>query len=224
MYFGKLATLVAAAAITCFSFSTAFADFTVGDRGQEVVEIQKQLAVMNFNVGTIDGVFGPATEKAVKDFQVSKGLTVDGVVNEATYRNLMNKEMPVARYGGNPAMTRNILRTAYSMLGVPYVFGGMSPGGFDCSGFVCYVFRQAGISLPRMADSQFDAVQHVSRSNLQTGDLVFFQTYAPGASHVGIYVGDGKFIHASSSRGISVAEVFTGYWGARYLGAGRAYN
>jgi cell wall-associated NlpC family hydrolase len=110
------------------------------------------------------------------------------------------------------------------MLGVPYVFGGMSPGGFDCSGFVCYVFRQAGISLPRMADLQFDAVKHVSRSNLQTGDLVFFQTYAPGASHVGIYVGDGKFIHASSSRGISVAEVFTGYWGARYLGAGRVYN
>ena len=223
MFFGKLATSVAAAAIICFSFSTAFADFSVGDRGQEVVEIQKQLAVMNFNVGNIDGVFGPATEKAVKDFQISKGLTVDGVVNEATYRNLMNKEMPVARYG-NPAMTRNILRTAYSMLGVPYVFGGMSPGGFDCSGFVCYVFRQAGISLPRMADLQFDAVKHVSRSNLQTGDLVFFQTYAPGASHVGIYVGDGKFIHASSSRGISVAEVFTGYWGARYLGAGRAYN
>ena len=223
MRFGKLATLVAAAVFTCFSFSTAFADFSVGDRGQEVVEIQKQLAVMNFNVGKIDGVFGPATEKAVKDFQVSKGLTVDGVVNEATYRNLMNKDMPVARYG-NPSMTRNILRTAYSMLGVPYVFGGMSPGGFDCSGFVCYVFRQAGISLPRMADLQFDAVQHVSRSNLRTGDLVFFQTYAPGASHVGIYVGDGKFIHASSSRGISVAEVFTGYWGARYLGAGRAYN
>lgn len=219
----KLTTLFAAVTISCFSFSTAFADFAYGDRGEEIVEIQKQLAVLHYNVGTVDGVFGPATEKAVKEFQAAKGLTVDGVVNDGTYRNLMNKEMPPDRYG-NHAMTRTILRTAYSMLGVPYMFGGMSPGGFDCSGFVCYVFRQAGISLPRMADTQYDAVTHVNTSGLRSGDLVFFQTYAPGASHVGIYVGDGKFIHASSSKGITVSEVFTGYWGARYLGAGRVYN
>ncbi|MDY6291748.1 MAG: NlpC/P60 family protein [Succiniclasticum sp.] len=219
----KLTTLFAAVTISCFSFSTAFADFAYGDRGEEIVEIQKQLAVLHYNVGTVDGVFGPATEKAVKEFQAAKGLTVDGVVNDGTYRNLMNKEMPPDRYG-NHAMTRTILRTAYSMLGVPYMFGGMSPGGFDCSGFVCYVFRQAGISLPRMADTQYDAVTHVNTSSLRSGDLVFFQTYAPGASHVGIYVGDGKFIHASSSKGITVSEVFTGYWGARYLGAGRVYN
>jgi len=219
----KLTTLFAAVTISCFSFSTAFADFAYGDRGEEIVEIQKQLAVLHYNVGTVDGVFGPATEKAVKEFQAAKGLTVDGVVNDGTYRNLMNKEMPPDRYG-NHAMTRTILRTAYSMLGVPYMFGGMSPGGFDCSGFVCYVFRQAGISLPRMADTQYDAVTHVNTSSLRSGDLVFFQTYAPGASHVGIYVGDGKFIHASSSKGITVSEVFSGYWGARYLGAGRVYN
>ena len=219
----KLTTLFAAVTISCFSFSTVFADFAYGDRGEEIVEIQKQLAVLHYNVGTVDGVFGPATEKAVKEFQAAKGLTVDGVVNDGTYRNLMNKEMPPDRYG-NHAMTRTILRTAYSMLGVPYMFGGMSPGGFDCSGFVCYVFRQAGISLPRMADTQYDAVTHVNTSSLRSGDLVFFQTYAPGASHVGIYVGDGKFIHASSSKGITVSEVFTGYWGARYLGAGRVYN
>ena len=223
MYLKKLTTLFAAVTISCFSFSTAFADFAYGDRGEEIVEIQKQLAVLHYNVGTVDGVFGPATEKAVKEFQAAKGLTVDGVVNDGTYRNLMNKEMPPDRYG-NHAMTRTILRTAYSMLGVPYMFGGMSPGGFDCSGFVCYVFRQAGISLPRMADTQYDAVTHVNTSSLRSGDLVFFQTYAPGASHVGIYVGDGKFIHASSSKGITVSEVFTGYWGARYLGAGRVYN
>jgi cell wall-associated NlpC family hydrolase len=110
------------------------------------------------------------------------------------------------------------------MLGVPYSFGGMSPGGFDCSGFVCYVYGKAGISLPRMADSQYYSLTHIPRANLQSGDLVFFETYCPGPSHVGIYIGDGKFIHASSSKGITVSEVFTGYWGARYLGAGRAYN
>ena len=223
MVFKKLAAFVAAVALSCFSFSTAFADFAVGDRGQEVIEIQKQLMVLQYNVGTVDGVFGPATEKAVKDFQTAKGLKVDGIVNDVTYRNLMNKELPPDRYG-NHMMTRNILKTAYSMLGVPYMFGGISPGGFDCSGFVCYVFGKAGISLPRMADLQFEAVTHVPRSNLKTGDLVFFETYCPGPSHVCIYVGDGKFIHASCSKGISVAEVFTGYWGARYLGAGRVYN
>ena len=223
MYFRKLATFVAAAALSCFSFSTAFADFAVGDRGMEVIEIQKQLAVLHYNVGEIDGVFGPATEKAVKDFQTAKGLKVDGIVNDATYRNLLNKELPPDR-DGNHMMTRNILKTAFSMLGVPYSFGGMSPGGFDCSGFVCYVYGKAGISLPRMADSQYYSLTHIPRANLQSGDLVFFETYCPGPSHVGIYIGDGKFIHASSSKGITVSEVFTGYWGARYLGAGRAYN
>ena len=210
MYFRKLATFVAAAALSCFSFSTAFADFAVGDRGMEVIEIQKQLAVLHYNVGD-------------KDFQTAKGLKVDGIVNDATYRNLLNKELPPDRYG-NHMMTRNILKTAFSMLGVPYSFGGMSPGGFDCSGFVCYVYGKAGISLPRMADSQYYSLTHIPRANLQSGDLVFFETYCPGPSHVGIYIGDGKFIHASSSKGITVSEVFTGYWGARYLGAGRAYN
>ncbi len=223
MRFIKKTLAVTTILLSCFSFSTAFADFAVGDRGEEVVEIQKQLAVLQYNVGSIDGVFGPATEQAVKNFQAAKGLNADGIVNDGTYRSLMNKEMPQDRYG-NHAITRTILRAAYSMLGVPYVFGGMSPGGFDCSGFVCYVFGKAGISLPRMADLQYDAVTRINTSNLRTGDLVFFQTYAPGASHVGIYVGDGKFIHASCSKGISVAEVFTGYWGARYIGAGRVYN
>lgn len=223
MYLKKLATFVAAAALSCVSFSTAFADFAVGDRGQEIIEIQKQLAVLQYNVGTVDGVFGPATEKAVKDFQTAKGLKVDGIVNDITYRNLLNKELPPDRYG-NHMTTRTILKAAFNLLGVPYVFGGMSPGGFDCSGFVCYVFGKAGISLPRMADTQYEAVTRIPKGNLRTGDLVFFETYCPGASHVGIYVGDGKFIHASCSKGISVAEVFTGYWGERYLGAGRVYN
>lgn len=218
----KLASLIFALTLSCFSFSVTFADFAYGDRGNEVMEIQKQLAALNYNVGTLDGVFGPATEQAVKAFQQSKGLKIDGVVGDATYRSLMNKEMPADRSGNN-MLTRTILRSAYNMMGVPYVFGGTSPYGFDCSGFTSYVFRQAGISLPRMADGQYYASTRIPSSALRPGDLVFFSTYAAGASHVGIYVGNGQFIHASSSRGVMVSSAFTGYWGERYIGAGRVY-
>lgn len=211
-----------AVALSCFSATMSFADFSEGDRGSEVVEIQKQLASLNYSIGSVDGVFGPATEQAVKEFQAARGLSVDGIVGEATYRSLMNRAMPVNR-SGNSALTRSILRNAYAMRGVPYVFGGTSPYGFDCSGFTSYVFAQSGIYIPRTADGQYYASRRISSSSLRPGDLVFFTTYAPGASHCGIYVGNGQFIHASSSQGVTVSSVFGGYWGERYIGAGRVY-
>ena len=220
MHFKKLATLVAAAALTCFSFSTAFADYAVGDRGQEVIEIQKQLAVLHYNVGTVDGVFGPATEKAVKDFQTAKGLKADGIVNEDTYRNLLNKELPPDRYG-NHMMTRNILKTAYSMLGVPYMFGGISPGGFDCSGFVQYVYKSFGYSLNRTAAGQNSNGIWVSRDNLKAGDIVLFNT-SGGISHAGIYVGNDTFIHAvKPGTPLQYDKLSSSYYSSRYVSARR---
>lgn len=215
-------TLLLTLTLVFCSFSVSFADFSYGDRGDEVLAIQKQLAALSYDVGGIDGIFGTATEDAVKKFQQSKGLGVDGIVGNGTYRALMNREMPVNR-SGNSSITRSILRTAYSMRGVPYVFGGTSPYGFDCSGFTQYCFRHAGISIPRLADSQYYAATRISTNQLRPGDLVFFNTYAPGVSHVGIYVGDGQFIHASSSQGITVSYLWSDYWGPRYLGAGRVY-
>ncbi|WP_303166594.1 NlpC/P60 family protein [Phascolarctobacterium sp.] len=196
----------------------AFASFQRGDDGQEVLAIQKRLVELSYNIGTIDGEFGPATESAVKRFQADTGLEVDGVVGEATYKALMNKEMPPNR---SNSIARNVMRAAYSVIGTPYVFGGTSPYGFDCSGFTQYAFARAGISLPRMADSQFYAGRKISMSQLRPGDLIFFTTYEPGASHVGIYVGNGNFIHAGTSTGVTVSSAFTGYWGARYYGACR---
>lgn len=80
---------------------------------------------------------------------------------------------------------------------------------------------RAGISIPRMADSQLYYGRQISMSELRPGDLIFFSTYEPGASHCGIYLGDGKFIHAGTSTGVVVADAFTGYWGERYYGACR---
>lgn len=130
----------------------------------------------------------------------------------------MNKEMPPNR---SNSVVRNVLRAAYSVIGTPYVFGGTSPYGFDCSGFTQYAFARAGVSLPRVADSQFYYGRQISMSQLRPGDLIFFTTYEPGASHCGIYVGNGNFIHAGTSTGVTVSSAFTGYWGARYYGACR---
>ncbi len=113
-------------------------------------------------------------------------------------------------------LTHNALR----FLGTPYVFGGTSRYGFDCSGYTQHVFAMAGVSIPRMADAQFYAGSR-TRGGMRPGDLVFFQTYEPGPSHVGIYLGNGAFAHASSSHGVMVSHLSDPYWSSRYLGAKR---
>ena len=119
------------------------------------------------------------------------------------------------------ALDERITGTALRYLGVPYVWGGTSFGGVDCSGFVWAVFAKNGIYLPRTADAQYEEGRHVSSRDLRAGDLVFFQTYSLGASHVGIYLGNGKFVHASSSDGVRVDQLTEDYYSSRYLGARR---
>jgi peptidoglycan endopeptidase LytE len=118
------------------------------------------------------------------------------------------------------ALDAHITRTAMRYLGVPYMWGGTSYSGVDCSGFVQSVFAKNGIGLPRMADEQFAIGRRIAMGFLMPGDLVFFETYTSGASHVGIYIGHGRFIHAST-RGVVIDALSMSYYSSRYIGARR---
>lgn len=112
-----------------------------------------------------------------------------------------------------------IIATGKKYIGVPYVFGGTTPKGFDCSGFLQYVFKENGFLIPRLADEQYQLGLSAKTSQLSEGDLVFFTTYTSGVSHCGFYVGDRKFLHASSSKGIRIDSLDSDYWKSRYFGA-----
>jgi peptidoglycan DL-endopeptidase CwlO len=116
-----------------------------------------------------------------------------------------------------------IISFASRFKGVPYAWGGTSPAGFDCSGFTQYVFGQAGIRFSRTAAAQFHQGTPVSGSDLKPGDLVFFSTYGPGPTHVGIYIGYDMMIDAEDS-GVSVSNIRNSYWGPRYIGARRVLS
>lgn len=114
-----------------------------------------------------------------------------------------------------------IIATSKQYIGVKYVFGGTTPAGFDCSGFVQYVFAKHGISLPRVSRDQYKIGTSVAFSNLQPGDLVFFSLAKNGVvDHEGIYIGNGQFINAASSKGVTIYTLGT-YWKSAYVGAKR---
>lgn len=200
------------------SIAQASEPIRFGEEGEEVKVLQEQLAKAGYEV-SVDGDFGLSTEKAVKAFQADRGLEADGIVGALTYKALVGRELPVSR-SMSTNRTRRLVQEALRYQGVPYYFGGTTPNGFDCSGFTRYVYAQVGVTLPRMADSQYYDLPEVSE--LQVGDLVFFETYEPGPSHVGIYIGNRQFVNASSSRGVVVDSLDSGYWSARYIGARRA--
>jgi len=117
-------------------------------------------------------------------------------------------------------LAKRVITQAMHLLGTPYLFGGTTANGFDCSGYVQHVFARVGIALPRTADQQYLVGHRVDTAHLSEGDLVFFQTYSSGVSHVGIYVGHDTFVH-SSTRGVMISSLDEPYWSERYLGAER---
>ena len=191
-----------------------------GDEGDRVLAVQLRLIDLGYNVPKATGTYDERTTRAVTTYQKQARLSQTGAVDEITWHFLMDYGK-----GGNYGKkdVGRLLNLAMRYGGVPYVWGGATPEGFDCSGFVQYVFAQIGVNLPRTADVQYEVGRKIMQSDLQQGDLVFFETYEPGASHDGIFVGDGQFIAANSGTGVAVVSLADPYWSGRYLGARRLF-
>ena len=112
---------------------------------------------------------------------------------------------------------------AQQYVGSRYIWGGTGPNGFDCTGFVLYIYSQFGVSLPHNEAGQLKSGTRVSADELQPGDVVVFaNTYRAGLSHVGIYLGEGQFVHAvDEAHGVMVSNLWDGYWSPRFVGASR---
>lgn len=190
----------------------------VGSTGADVVELQTKLNDVGFNVGKVDGIFGSTTKQGVITFQLAHSLVSDGIVGSMTVKSLNEVYLVKQRQ----KKVDSVIATAKQYLGVKYQWGGSTPEtGFDCSGYVSYVFAQNGIALPRISRDQYTVGTKVAFEDLQRGDLVFFSIAGNGiVSHVGIYLGDGQFINASSSKGVTV-YVIGSYWKSVYVGARR---
>ena len=200
----------------------------VGTTGSEVTQVQTELNYLGYNVGKVDGIFGSNTQIAVKAFQSAQSLSSDGVVGPIT-GNQLNSLYATKLSQENNTLSRQekadaIIATGKKYIGVPYLWGGTSPGtGFDCSGYVQYVFAQNGISLPRVSRDQYTIGTSVDFNNLQPGDLVFFSFAGNGiVDHDGIYVGNGQFINSSSSKGVTIYDLGP-YWKSVYVGAKRVF-
>src|SRR5699024_263425 len=128
------------------------------------------------------------------------------------------EEIPVETISTDP---HDLISQARSLIGSPYVWGGVSPSGFDCSGFIQYVFDQKNITIPRTVSEIWNFSTPVDSASV--GDLVFFETYKAGPSHMGIYIGDGQFIHAGESNGVTTAHISDSYWKDRYVVAKRLH-
>jgi cell wall-associated NlpC family hydrolase len=121
------------------------------------------------------------------------------------------------RYNG-----RAVAEFALAFRGVPYRPGGADPGGFDCSGLVQYVFAQYGITVPRVVEQQWEVGNKIKLKEIKAGDLLFFSTKGPGATHVAIALDSERFVHAPNSAGVVRVEALSSkYWGSHYVGARR---
>ncbi|WP_163581959.1 NlpC/P60 family protein [Gracilibacillus saliphilus] len=225
--------------------------FSIGDRGDDVKEVQEALFYFGYYREDIDGIYGEKSNEAVKAYKQDTGMEIHHVEAEIHEESAEmpqiasveveqteqdsagsdqdseaadpDQEGSVPEENTSPSASSlsvsQIISSAKDHLGTPYRWGGTSTSGFDCSGYLQYVFNQLGANLPRTVSEIWNATKQVEQPSV--GDIVFFETYKPGPSHAGIYLGDDKFIHASESNGVDISELSMSYWSERYLGAKR---
>lgn len=161
---------------------------------------------------------GIQVSKQVLDEKIVQA-PVDQVVAKGSSQRTTMVASAISRGDGGSS---SIVSRALSLQGSPYSYGGTGSGGYDCSGFTKSVYASFGVSIPRTSYDQFASGTSVGKSDLQPGDLVFFSTYSSGASHVGIYTGNGRFVHASTpGTGVITSSMGDSFYSSRYLGARR---
>ena len=194
----------------------------VGMCNELVMKMQMILSEHGYYTGDVDGQFGSETQRALINFQIDYKLTPDGVAGQQTLAALRDTDIRPSRDQAPNRLARQVTTLAKQLRSTPYVWGGNSPNGFDCSGYIYYIFHYFNLELPRMADEQYEVGISVKRSELQEGDLVYFSTYMPGPSHVGLYIGENKFIHASSAAGkVIITPLTAEYYQTNFIGARR---
>lgn len=195
-----------------------------GDTNSSVNDLQETLKDEGYFHGYTGSRFGPRTLSAVEEYQSDHGISSPagnyyGVAGPATQGSLMGSGSSSEQVAGvSTSSNSGITSTAKQYIGSPYVWGGTSPRGFDCSGFINYVYEKNGESIPRTVSGMYSVSSSVSSPS--PGDVVFFNTTG-GASHAGIYVGNNEFVHSGSSTGVTTSSLDSSYWGPRYMGAGQ---
>lgn len=186
-----------------------------GSQGHWVELVQRQLDI------AVDGIFGPVTESAVRDFQREQGLLVDGIVGPQTWGALDGNSSSGSGNDSGDSSTGASAAVSYArgQVGDGYTYGGDGPNAFDCSGLTMRAWEQAGVKLPHSSQGQSGEGTSVGWSGLRAGDLVFF--YDP-ISHVGIYVGGGEMVAASNPEdGVEVVNIRSSYWRDNFATARR---
>ncbi len=209
-----------------------------GNTGPEVAALQRALTRAGYGVEAT-GILGPQTQSEVEAFQAANGLAADDQISlwgveavaalEGDGTGALTAAPPDPPPAAGPAPDPSsaqraaVVGLATSLAGRPYVWGGVGPWGFDCSGLVEYVFgNAAGVWLPHSSYTQWDLGAPVGAGYLQPGDLVFFSTDAAGPSHVGVYVGGPSqdFVDATNpDGGVQIDSLYNAYWGRHYVGA-----
>lgn len=222
-----------------------------GMHNNDVKIIQESLKYFGYYEGEIDGIYGPLTKKGLEIAEGEHGISLTEEITEealvqlydteeateeetkenqeksdtatadkqATEQDITEGDIKQAETKTN--VNTSVVDVAQSLIGTPYVWGGETTSGFDCSGFIQYVYESQDITVPRTVRDTWNFADAVDQPSV--GDLVFFETYKPGPSHMGVYIGNRQFIHAGESRGVEISELDMSYWKDRYIGAKRIH-